>query len=108
MSSHLQSTQWHTAWALHQILLLSCDYTELQTWSSANLCVPFRHDRPGAYVKGAVLDFTLPNSRSPGATVDPHIIGCKAHMALPREIGPSAWIRTVVRAGNLAVWDRPR
>lgn len=55
MSSHLQSTQWHTARALHQILLLSCDYTELRTWRSADLHAPFWrlywHDRPGAFVR---------------------------------------------------------
>ncbi len=55
MSSHLQSTQWHTARALHQILLLSCDYTELRTWNSEDLRAPFWrlywHDRPGAFVR---------------------------------------------------------
>lgn len=54
MSNHFQATQWHTARALHQIQLLSCDFTRLRSWKSPDLCAPFWrlywHDAPGGFV----------------------------------------------------------
>lgn len=55
MREPLQFLQWHTAKALHQVQLLSCDFAVFTRWTIPELLAPFWrlywHDRPGAYLE---------------------------------------------------------
>ncbi len=55
MRAPLQSLQWHTAKALHQVQLLSCDFAVFTRWSIPDLRAPFWrlfwHDGPGAFLE---------------------------------------------------------
>ena len=55
MSEQLDALQWHTAKALHQVQLLSCDYAVFAKWTSPDLLAPFWrvywHDRPGGFLE---------------------------------------------------------
>lgn len=55
MSEPLQFLQWHTAKALHQVQLLSCDFVVFTHWTIPDMRAPFWrlfwHDRPGAYLQ---------------------------------------------------------
>ncbi|HLP01842.1 MAG TPA: AraC family transcriptional regulator [Opitutaceae bacterium] len=53
MSEPLQFLQWHTAKALHQVQLLSCDFVVFTHWTIPDMRAPFWrlfwHDHPGVF-----------------------------------------------------------
>ncbi|MFT3830621.1 MAG: AraC family transcriptional regulator [Opitutaceae bacterium] len=55
MSESLQFLQWHTAKALHQVQLLSCDFVVFTRWMIPDMRAPFWrlfwHDRPGVFLE---------------------------------------------------------
>ena len=67
MSEPLQFLQWHTAKALHQVQLLSCDFAVFTRWEIPDMRAPFWrlfwHDRPGAYLELAGKRRPIPARR---------------------------------------------